>query len=75
MTTSSRPVTPAMADAQVLGGYGYAPGGMEVEKGLAALAAPVGTTVEVSMLPAVSWSVMIWIPLVSISRHFCDISS
>jgi hypothetical protein len=75
MTTSSRPVTPAMADAQVLGGYGYAPGGMEVEKGLAALAAPVGTTVEISMLPAVSWSVMIWIPLVSIPRHFCDIFS
>jgi len=73
MTTSSRPVTPAMADAQVLGGYGYAPGGMEVEKGLAALAAPVGTTVEVSMLPAVTWSVMIWVPLVSIQRYFCEI--
>jgi len=70
MATSSRPVTPAMADAQVLGGYGYAPGGMEVEKGLAALAAPVGTTVEVSMLPAVTWSVMIWVPLVSFPRYF-----
>ncbi|KAF8969332.1 hypothetical protein BDZ97DRAFT_1653772 [Flammula alnicola] len=59
----SRPLTPAMADAQVLGGYGYAPGGLEAEKGLAALATPVGSTLEISIMPAIGWSVMIWLPL------------
>ncbi|KAH9479327.1 hypothetical protein JR316_0007917 [Psilocybe cubensis] len=60
---TARTATPAMADAQVLGGYGYAPGGMEVEKGLASLAAPPGTTIQISMLPAYGWSVMICTPL------------
>jgi len=59
-----RPVTPAMADAQVLGGYGYAPGGMEAEKGLSSLATP-GTSIQISLLPAFTWSVTIWLPLVS----------
>lgn len=65
----SRPITPALAHAQVLGGYGYGPGALEVEKGLAALAAPVGTTLEITMAPAYGWSVMIWLPLVSVSKY------
>ncbi|KDR84027.1 hypothetical protein GALMADRAFT_56685 [Galerina marginata CBS 339.88] len=60
---ATRPTTPALADAQVLGGYGFAPGGIEAEKGMAALAAPPGTTIEVSSVPAIGWSVMIWLPL------------
>ncbi|CAA7260118.1 unnamed protein product [Cyclocybe aegerita] len=60
---NSRLVTPALANAQVLGGYGYAPGNMEAEKGLAALATPAGTVVQISMLPALTWSVMISLPL------------
>ncbi|KAF8165605.1 hypothetical protein B0H34DRAFT_762895 [Crassisporium funariophilum] len=63
LTAVTRPTTPAMADAQVLGGYGYAPGGLEAEKGLAALAAHPGTTVEISVYPAIGWSIMIWVPL------------
>ena len=65
LNTVSRPVTPGLADAQVLGGYGYAHGNMEAEKGLASLAAAPGTTIQISMLPALLWSVMIWLPIVS----------
>lgn len=57
----SRPLTPAMANAQVLGGYGY----MEAERGLTAFAAPIGSTINISYVPAIGWSVMIWLPLVS----------
>ncbi|TFK43801.1 hypothetical protein BDQ12DRAFT_643459 [Crucibulum laeve] len=63
LTAVSRPVTPAMANAQVLGGYGYAPGSIEAEKGLEALATPSGTTVDISMYPALGWFITIWLPL------------
>ncbi|KAG6854359.1 hypothetical protein C0991_007864 [Blastosporella zonata] len=64
LTAVSRPVTPQLANAQVLGGYGFAPG--EAEKGLAALAAPPGTTIDISMLRLLGWLLYIWIPLVSL---------
>lgn len=60
----SRPITPAMANAQVLGGYGFAPGSYEAEKGLAALAAPVGTNMEISVYRTIGWLFTIWVPLV-----------
>ncbi|KAF9535135.1 hypothetical protein CPB83DRAFT_831204 [Crepidotus variabilis] len=60
----SRPVTPALSSAQVLGGYGYAPGsGPEAEKGMTSLGSLDGNTIEISMLPAIGWSVMIWLPM------------
>lgn len=63
LTAVSRPVTPAMANAQVLGGYGYAPGNTEAEKGLASLAAPPGTNLNISVYPAIGWFLTIWVPL------------
>ncbi|RDB19888.1 hypothetical protein Hypma_012825 [Hypsizygus marmoreus] len=63
LTAVSRPATPQMANAQVLGGYGYAPGSLEAEKGLAAFAAPPGTTIDISMLRLLGWLIIIWVPL------------
>ncbi|KAF8640126.1 hypothetical protein AX17_001362 [Amanita inopinata Kibby_2008] len=60
--TSSRPVTPALADAQVLGGYGYAPGSTQAEKGLVALAAPSSAMINVSGWHVFSWLLTIWVP-------------
>ena len=61
-----RPITPALADAQVLGGYGYAPSSLEVGKGLEALATSPGT-IDIPSYSVLGWSVMIWLPLVSLS--------
>jgi len=59
----SRPTTPAMADAKVLGGYGYAP--KDSESGLSALAAPAGTSLDISVYRSIGWLILIWSPLVS----------
>lgn len=61
----SRPVTPAIADAQVLGGYssGFAPGSNEVEKGLASFAVD-GNDVDISGYRVIGWLLMVWIPFV-----------
>lgn len=61
----SRPVTPALSSAQVLGGYGYAPGNTEAEKGMSSLATVDSTLTELSLRPVFAWSVTIWLPLVS----------
>lgn len=65
---NSRPVTPNMANAQVLGGYGFATGGLEAEKGLSALATPSDMTIEVSIYHAIGWLILIWVPVVSFSH-------
>ena len=66
----SRPVTPAgLSSAQVLGGYGYAPGNTEAEKGMSSLSSNEDALVGISWLPAFTWSAFIWLPLVS-SSHF-----
>ncbi|KAG7097343.1 hypothetical protein E1B28_004699 [Marasmius oreades] len=57
----SRPSTPAMADAKVLGGYGYAP--KDFETGLAALAAPAGSSLDITAYRAIGWFLIIWVPL------------
>ncbi|KAJ8698800.1 hypothetical protein PTI98_005470 [Pleurotus ostreatus] len=62
-TAVSRPNTPALSNAQVLGGYGYAPGTYEAEKGLAALATSSSTSLDVSLYKAAGWLLMIWVPL------------
>jgi len=61
----SRPATPTLSSAQVLGGYGYAPGNTEAEKGMSSSASVDSTLVEISLRPAFAWSVTIWLPLVS----------
>lgn len=63
-TAVSRPNTPAMASAQVLGGYGQ----NDSERGLSALAAP-GTSVDISVYRALGWLFAIWIPLVRFLFH------
>ena len=68
-TSVTRPITPALAEAQVLGGYGYAPGSLEAEKGLEALATSPGT-IDISSYNVLGWSIMIWLPFVSMSLFF-----
>jgi hypothetical protein len=60
----TRPIIPALANAQVLGGYGYAPGSFEAEKGLAAPATPSGTQTYISFPRSCTWLAIIWVPLV-----------
>ena len=61
----SRPSTPALADAQVLGGYGYT-GQKDTEKGLSSLAS-LDTNLTISVYHAIGWLIPIWVPLVSFS--------
>ncbi|KAK7049701.1 hypothetical protein VNI00_005732 [Paramarasmius palmivorus] len=61
-TAVSRPSTPAMANAQVLGGYGYTPS-KDSESGIAAFAAPSGTALDISIYRAIGWFITIWVPL------------
>ncbi|KAJ7129288.1 hypothetical protein C8R44DRAFT_776391 [Mycena epipterygia] len=63
-TAVTRPSTPAMANAKVLGGYGFAPLSNDAEKSLAALAAAPGATIDISMYRAIGWLITIWVPLV-----------
>ncbi|THV08238.1 hypothetical protein K435DRAFT_958839 [Dendrothele bispora CBS 962.96] len=57
----SRPSTPALANAKVLGGYGYIP--KDTETGLSTLAAPAGTSIDISASRAIGWLILIWLPL------------
>ncbi|KAJ7693928.1 hypothetical protein B0H17DRAFT_1199604 [Mycena rosella] len=63
-TAVTRPSTPAMANAKVLGGYGFGPvSHTDAEKSLAALAAAPGATLDISVYRAIGWLVTIWVPL------------
>ncbi|KAJ7246534.1 hypothetical protein B0H12DRAFT_756810 [Mycena haematopus] len=62
-TAVTRPTTPAMANAKVLGGYGFAPAITDAEKNLAALATLPGATIDISVYRAIGWLITIWIPL------------
>ncbi|KAH7907503.1 hypothetical protein BJ138DRAFT_1129128 [Hygrophoropsis aurantiaca] len=57
--TASRPATPALCSAQVLGGYGYT---ADSEKGLASLAV-TGSEIDISLYRYACWLMSIWIPL------------
>jgi len=59
----SRPTTPALATAQVLGGYGFGPHNTS-EEGLHSLAAPEGAEVNLSLHPVIGWFISVWLPLV-----------
>ena len=66
----SRPATPALTNARVLGGYGSSPIPMSlsgVEKGLASLSAPPVKDIEISVYRVIGWLVSIWFPLVGTS--------
>lgn len=56
------PITPAMASAEVLGGYGFSPDAALTEKG-ASNSAP-NKELDISIYRAIGWLVSIWIPLV-----------
>ncbi|TFY82700.1 hypothetical protein EWM64_g1313, partial [Hericium alpestre] len=66
----SRPVTPGMASAQVLGGYGYAPSSVHLEQGVGALAAVPASDIDVSWTRALGWLASVWVPLV-LSLPYC----
>lgn len=57
--------TPTLSSAQVLGGYGFAPGNTEAEKGMSSLLSEDGSLFEISAIPILSWLVTILLPLVS----------
>ncbi|KAF5333151.1 hypothetical protein D9611_002719 [Ephemerocybe angulata] len=59
----SRPLmTPALATAQVLGGYGFGRHGSS-EEGLSSLAAAEGADVEISPRHVIGWFISVWLPL------------
>ncbi|KAK0461650.1 uncharacterized protein EV420DRAFT_1619180 [Desarmillaria tabescens] len=62
-TAVSRPPTPAMSSAQVLGGYGYTPNHKDTEKNLSSLATTPGTPLEISVYRAIGWLIIIWVPM------------
>jgi hypothetical protein len=63
-TAVSRPITPALSNAQVLGGYGYAPEAARAEKGNDSLSTVPSGDLDVSVYRTVGWLVSIWVPLV-----------
>jgi hypothetical protein len=65
LLSSVRPVAPALANAQVLGGYGYAQGCIEAEKGTPL--ATASSKIEVSIYRTLAWLVIFWLPFVSSS--------
>ncbi|KAK7054109.1 hypothetical protein R3P38DRAFT_2854727, partial [Favolaschia claudopus] len=69
-TAISRPATPAMANAQVLGGYGFSPMQTDAEKSLVGLAAAPGATIDVSVYRAVGWLITIWVPFILSLPYF-----
>jgi hypothetical protein len=60
----SHRTAPAMANAQVLGGYGYSPEN-DAEQGLSSLSITPNGMVDVSVYRAISWIISIWVPFVS----------
>lgn len=66
VSSGSRTGKPRLATAQVLGGYGFVRGAREVEKGLAAFAAPLGTIIDMSALHLFGWLLYVWVPLASL---------
>ncbi|KAJ7639318.1 hypothetical protein FB45DRAFT_828169 [Roridomyces roridus] len=65
-TAVTRPSTPALANAKVLGGYGFAavPDTADAEKSLAGLAASGAVLDSPALYRALGWLITIWVPLV-----------
>ncbi|KAG6884823.1 hypothetical protein C0993_007996 [Termitomyces sp. T159_Od127] len=70
VSSGSHPEKPRLASAQVLGGYGFVRGVHEVEKGLAAFAAPLGNIIDISTFRLFGWLLYVWAPLARISVAF-----
>ena len=65
-TAVSRPHTPAMASAEVLGGYGYVPEAAQAEKGFSSFSSSASGDLDMTVFRTGSWLLMIWVPQVSI---------
>ncbi|KAI0677299.1 hypothetical protein C8Q78DRAFT_1180593 [Trametes maxima] len=61
-TAVSRPVTPAMASAEVLGGYGYVPEG-QAEKGFNSFSSSSSGDLDMTIYRTFGWLLMIWVPV------------
>ncbi|KDQ64418.1 hypothetical protein JAAARDRAFT_225621 [Jaapia argillacea MUCL 33604] len=72
-TAVSRPATPGLVNAKVLGGYGYSPEVALAEKGIAALGVP-DSDIDVSAYRAIGWLIMIWVPLGLALPYFLMVS-
>ncbi|TBU47242.1 hypothetical protein BD309DRAFT_1016512 [Dichomitus squalens] len=62
-TAVSRPMTPAMASAEVLGGYGWNPEAAQAEKGLNSFSSSSSSSdLDMSIFRTGGWLLMIWLP-------------
>ncbi|RDX53848.1 hypothetical protein OH76DRAFT_1431845 [Lentinus brumalis] len=61
-TAVSRPTTPAMASAEVLGGYGYNPEAAQAEKGFHSFSSTASRDLDMSVFRTAGWLMMIWVP-------------
>ncbi|KAI1796144.1 hypothetical protein LXA43DRAFT_654974 [Ganoderma leucocontextum] len=61
-TAVSRPTTPAMASAEVLGGYGYTPEAAQAEKGFSSFSSSSSGDLDMSVFRTAGWLFMIWVP-------------
>ncbi|KAI0309404.1 hypothetical protein OF83DRAFT_1179663 [Amylostereum chailletii] len=71
----SRPNTPAMSSAQVLGGYGYTPSTGDTEKGFSTLSSTATKDVDLSLPRIISWLAGIWIPFALSSPYLLSVTS
>ncbi|OSD04594.1 hypothetical protein PYCCODRAFT_1466053 [Trametes coccinea BRFM310] len=62
-TAVSRPLTPAMASAEVLGGYGYVPENSQAEKGFNSFSSTSSGDLDMTIYRTIGWLLMIWVPL------------
>ncbi|KAI0331260.1 hypothetical protein GY45DRAFT_642787 [Cubamyces sp. BRFM 1775] len=62
-TAVSRPMTPAMASAEVLGGYGYVPENSQAEKGFNSFSSTSSGDLDMTIYRTIGWMLMIWVPL------------
>ncbi|KAF7294363.1 hypothetical protein HMN09_01165600 [Mycena chlorophos] len=62
-TAVTRSNSPALADAKVLGGYGFSPAALsDAEKSLVGLAVAPSATIDVAMTRALGWLILVWVP-------------
>ena len=57
-------MTPAMASAEVLGGYGYVPENSQAEKGFNSFSSTSSGDLDMTIYRTLGWLLMIWVPLV-----------
>ena len=63
-TAVSRPITPAMASTEVLGGYGFNPEAAQAEKGFNSFSSTASRDLDMSIFRTSGWLLMIWVPQV-----------